>query len=248
VEICSVLYKKFDKGRIVDDLVQEFSPTQEVAQHLTVCFNHYNRKLFDGKLPAPLMTLNKSKDAKPAYFIESGARMYNDKRPRICLSPNKLDKLSNIEQHSWFVRMMIKQEWRQCFPKKKVKNNSYHDGDWAKLMRRVGLKPFGGKSGSGETGQGEVKHEVENNGQFYFSYRELQNLKGDRPLLLCVEIENEESPKNNKATYICETCGNKSWGKPGQLPMCGTCLQSSHPKIFAWINSKCKVKYIEKGR
>lgn len=127
-------------------------PTPHAYEELQRAFDFFNERLFDGRIPQCLLTLQRKARAcgyySPRRFINASGELIDE----IALNPETfaLDTVAGIL--STQVHEMC-HAWRQHFGGKKSRR-SYHDRVWAQKMRQIGLVPSDtGCPGGKETGQ-----------------------------------------------------------------------------------------------
>lgn len=105
----------------------------------------------------------------------------------------------------------------------------YHNTEWARMMRAVGLIPSDtGEPGGKETGQ-RVSHFIEEGGRFARACADL--LAARTNMVPFVELGNEtdretrEKKAASKTKYTCPACNANAWAKPETPLVCGACRQ-----------------------
>lgn len=120
-------------------------PTAATYQELNKAFDFFNAKLFEGKLPACLLTLQRE---KRTYGYFSAARFGNrsgQTTDEIALNPEYFALVPMIETLQTIVHEMV-HLWQAHFGTPgRVR---YHNAEWADKMEAVGLMP----SSTGEPG------------------------------------------------------------------------------------------------
>ena len=102
---------------------------------------------------------------------------------------------------------------------------SYHDREWARKMKEIGLQPSTtGEPGGKETGQ-SVTHYILPGGRFADAYTELA-ASGFRINWQSVPFNGVERKRKtaSKTRYTCPKCGTNAWAKPRTELICGTSL------------------------
>jgi len=201
------------------------SPTQATYGGLTAAYQHFNRELFSGTLPACLITMQRHKGA---YGYFSGDRFASIGDPQditdeIALNPahfasrptaGTLSTLAHEMCHLW--------QHHSGTPSR----NGYHNKEWAATMRAIGLIPTDtGLAGGKETGQ-KVTHLVEPGGKFEksctaFLAKHSTVLYQDR----AGEGETRKKKAASKTKYTCPDCQANAWAKPDTHLVCGDCDQ-----------------------
>jgi predicted SprT family Zn-dependent metalloprotease len=104
---------------------------------------------------------------------------------------------------------------------------SYHDKEWARKMREIGLIPTAtGEVGGKETGQ-KMSHLIAEDGKFK---RACQSLLASQPAILYSDraLEKDKVRKKklaSKTKYTCPSCGLNAWAKPAAPLICGDCQE-----------------------
>jgi predicted SprT family Zn-dependent metalloprotease len=201
-------------------------PTGRTYNGLTAAYDHFNRALFEGRLPPCLITMQR-KNKTFGYFAGGrfGTRDGQEIADEIALNPSHFQARTVEESLSTLVHEMTHVEQHH---EGKPSRIGYHNKEWAGLMRRVGLIPTDtGASGGKETGQ-HVTHYIEPGGAFE---RACAALMADGYALPFVELWGDEDGKTrkkkaaSKSKYTCETCGADAWAKPESLLICGVCFE-----------------------
>ncbi len=76
------------------------TPTREAYDEFQLAFDHYNRELFDGRLPVCLITLQREKRAY-GYFSSQrfGHRKSMQKTDEIAINPSYFAVVTQLEGH-----------------------------------------------------------------------------------------------------------------------------------------------------
>jgi predicted SprT family Zn-dependent metalloprotease len=201
------------------------APTQHTYTELQRAYDHFNKALFDGRLPHCLIVLHRKKNAYGYFWAgmwdtrEGGAKL-----DEIALNPSLIRRRTDREALSTLVHEMVHLE-QQHFGK--PGKNGNHNREWGTLMDRIGLAPSStGAPGGKRTGT-KVSHYIVDGGLFDAACAEL--LK-DGFVLPYMEraISDEErnrakAKRASKTKFCCPTCDAAAWGKPTLLVMCGEC-------------------------
>lgn len=204
------------------------TPTFDTYSTLEQAFDFFNDKLFGGRLPNAILTMQRHRGAY-GYFAPK--RFFNrdgdpeTKLHEIALNPSHLAERSRKEALSTLVHEMVHLE-QQVFGK--PGKGGYHNKEWGDMMRRIGLTP---RSLTNDKGTGtKVTHEIDPGGLFDCACDEF--LTERAPLALPyvedpIFAENRKAKlkvkKASKTKYTCEDCGLNAWGKPGIYLICGDC-------------------------
>ena len=128
------------------------SPTTEAYSELQTAYDHYNRMLFDGKLPSCLITLQREKRTY-GYFSAKRFVHRHDKvtTDEIAINPSYFAVVPLVEVMQTLVHEMV-HAWQHHFGK--PGRRGYHNHEWAAKMEAVGLMPSAtGQPGGARTGE-----------------------------------------------------------------------------------------------
>lgn len=200
-----------------------------ITEYVTLdsAFSFFNAALFEGALPAVVITLQR-KNGSYGYFSWDCFKS-RDKAGsvahEIALNPDTFDGRTDKEILGTLAHEMA-HLWQQVFGK--PSRTSYHNKEWAVKMLEIGLEPVSVDNPGKMTGQ-KVTHKI---------------IDGDRFDVLCSNFlaqghalqwqgvadedkEKEKKPsKKNKVKYTCPDCSQNAWAKPGANLICGDCNSS----------------------
>jgi predicted SprT family Zn-dependent metalloprotease len=210
------------------------NPTTKTYQSLDDAFAFFNDRLFGGRLPACLITMQRSKTAY-GYFAGGrfGSKDGKEITDEIALNPSHFHERSTEQSLSTLVHEMAHVEQHHFG---KPSRSGYHNREWAGMMRAIGLVPSDtGAPGGKEVGQ-KVSHYIEAGGRFERACAELVE-QGFDPLYVERWTEGGEKTRKKKAAsktrYSCPTCELNAWAKPGVHLVCGECeekLEAEEPE------------------
>ena len=215
---------------------QTINPTRRTYDSLQAAYDHFNRELFGGQLPACLITVQRHKGA---YGYFSGGRFASTADPldiadEIALNPMHFASRTPEQTLSTLAHEMV-HLWQHHYGKPPRK--SYHDKQWALMMREIGLIPTAtGEPGGKETGQ-KVTHLIEEGGRFAvacaaFLAAHPAALYHDRAAEDEASRKTRQKKAASKTKFTCPDCGVNAWGKPDLHLICGDCevdLQADAP-------------------
>lgn len=208
-------------------------PTASAYGTLQKAFDFFNVELFDGQLPQCLITFQRKKGAYGYYSPNRFSRVMEDStgpaRPEdttdeIALNPMHFAERPTDYTLSTLVHEMV-HLWQQHFGE--APRRCYHDRQWARKMKEVGLQPSTtGAEGGKETGA-RVSHYIIEGGRYAeafakWSRRHTTPLFQDVALLLDKAAEAEKK-KASKTKFTCPQCQTNAWGKPELNILCGDC-------------------------
>ena len=140
------------------------NPTTKTYTSLDDAFAFFNARLFAGRLPACLITMQRSKSAY-GYFAGGrfGSKDGKEVTDEIALNPSHFRDRSTEQSLSTLVHEMTHLEQHHFG---KPSRAGYHNKQWAGMMKAVGLVPSDtGAPGGKEVGQ-KVTHYIEAGGPF----------------------------------------------------------------------------------
>ncbi|MEW8505061.1 MAG: SprT-like domain-containing protein [Candidatus Thiodiazotropha sp.] len=127
------------------------SPTHSFYRYLEAAYDHFNKSLFNGRLPDCLLTVQREKNVM-GYFsanrwTDPGGRIVHE----IAVNPAYFVRHNLMEVMQTIVHEMA-HNWQHCFGK--PSRNGYHNREWAEKMTLIGLIPSStGQPGGRKTGQ-----------------------------------------------------------------------------------------------
>ncbi|MEW8317482.1 MAG: SprT-like domain-containing protein [Candidatus Thiodiazotropha sp.] len=127
------------------------SPTHSFYRYLEAAYDHFNKALFNGRLPTCLLTVQREKNVM-GYF---SANRWTDPQGtvvhEIAVNPAYFARHNLLEVMQTIVHEMV-HNWQHCFGK--PSRNGYHNKEWAEKMDLIGLIPSStGRPGGRRTGQ-----------------------------------------------------------------------------------------------
>lgn len=196
--------------------------TEAMTRNLQIAFDHFNRDLFDGALPPPIILMHRHRGAY-GYFRPEAFKGRNDTGEiihELAVNPDTFHGRRDMDILGTFVHEQV-HLWQQeeGTPPRKC----YHNREWAKKMEEVGLMPSTtGREGGRKTGQ-KVSHYIIEDGPFERSARALLDTG------FTFDFEGNPMPKthskSDKVKYSCPDCGQNAWAKPNAELACGRCSQ-----------------------
>ena len=202
---------------------------------LQTLYDTMNGRLFEGSLPACIITLHGKNPRMLGFFHGDIYRQINSAvvtADEICLNPSRFIDMQQVEIVSTLLHEMV-HLWQHHYGK--PSRNGYHNKAWGVEMKRVGLYPSNsGELGGKETGQ-QMSHYIVPGGMFETLYTSMAGNglllewgKGDlvvRPMLPGEpgvpgkpgEPGRPEKGKRSKVKYSCVEHSVNVWGKPGLM-------------------------------
>ena len=126
------------------------NPTNELYSLLTDWYDIYNARLFEKQLPAIIFTTQRQLKTMGYFSPNRWVNTNNVGSHEISINPSYIGQNNIIETLKNLVKQMISC-WQQCYGK--PGKNGYHNEEWSKKAREVGLVPTStGKSGGNKIG------------------------------------------------------------------------------------------------
>src|SRR3954453_1289094 len=147
-------------------------PTRTTYQGLTEAYDFFSERLFGGRLPRCLITMQRQRGAY-GYFAGKrfGTRDGEEVTDEIALNPAHFRSRTTRASLSTLAHEMCHLE-QDHFGQPSRK--AYHNREWAGMMKAIGLIPSDtGEAGGNETGQ-KVSHYIETGGPFDHACAELE--------------------------------------------------------------------------
>lgn len=208
-------------------------PTASTYQHLLAAWDFFNARLFEGKLPYCLLTLQRHKGSY-GYFAAGrfASRDGKHSTDEVALNPQHFGERTDKETLSTLAHEQA-HVWQQHFGK--PPSGVYHNKEWAAKMKEIGLHPSTtGKPGGKETGR-NCSHYIIPGGAYEKAHAEFAAKHGGALYIEAWregEAEKKKREKKNasKTKYTCGGCGCNAWAKPGANLMCGDCSEDMEPE------------------
>ncbi len=211
------------------------APSVEIATELQTAFDHFNSRLFEGKLEPVIFSNCRLKKAKGYFWAKQWARRKDLKGlvHEIGLDFAKLHGENDKEVLSTLVHEMVHLLVEQLgkSPKK-----SYHCKFWVAGMHKVGLEPVilssKGQPLDKATGP-NATHTIPAGGAYDEAFKALAatGFKLSWASQPVVEPEKKEGKKKKagaKAKHACPTCNANAWGKPSMVITCKGTTDDPH--------------------
>jgi predicted SprT family Zn-dependent metalloprotease len=200
----------------------EYAPksvSRELYGKLSDAYTFFNKELFGGELPECLITLQRKKSA---YGYFSGDRFEDaTEQPidEIALNPSHFGVRPVRDVLSTLVHEMA-HLWQHHFGKSS--KNGYHNKQWGKKMKEIGLWPSStGHEGGKETGT-KVSHYIINTGPYDKAFEKFAEHNSLDLFKENLSVK-AKSKGTEKVKYTCPQCAAKAWGKINLHIDCGLC-------------------------
>lgn len=219
------------------------TPTQEYNIY-EQAYKFFNAHLFDGQLPACLITLQRKAHAYGYYSPKRFVARTNgkDRTDEIALNPDTFADCTDKDILGTLVHEMA-HLWQAHFGK--PGRGRYHNREWARKMVSMGLLPISLDYPGKMTGQA-VTHEIVLGGPFdviadalltsgfCLNWQAISYGATVGPPTTGLN-DNRESgtpePLPSKVKYTCASCGLNAWAKPKVCLFCGHCLKYMEPML-----------------
>ncbi|MEI8042234.1 MAG: SprT-like domain-containing protein [Verrucomicrobiota bacterium] len=209
-------------------------PSRAEYGSLADAFDYFNVWLFQGVLPAVLLTLNyragkvRGHYCKERFSLRIKPSPTATKLPEISLNARAMGGRSDMEVLSTLVHEMV-HLWQDAFGT--PSRGGYHNREWAHKMEQIGLMPSNtGVPGGKRTGQ-RVTHYIVPDASFDKVCRELldRGWKLDWHVLSQTKQNHFTGAvragrvNDSKTKFTCPGCAQNAWAKPGASLICGCC-------------------------
>lgn len=184
-------------------------------------YDYFNTKLFEGKLPDCMITMQRGKAYKGYYWAEKFIGRDGSKTvAEIALNPDLFDGRTDKDILSTLVHEQV-HCWQYEYGK--APRKSYHDKQWTTKMKEIGLYPSTtAEEGGKETGQ-SVSHYIIKDSLFD---KHCDNLITEGFKLEWNSDKSDPKKKKAKPTrakHTCPLCANQAMAKPTMRLACGDC-------------------------
>jgi predicted SprT family Zn-dependent metalloprotease len=209
-----------EPGAIVVPAVP-IDPTKTTYLSLIQAYEYLNTRLFDGKLPSCLVTLQRKANCR-GYFAgarfvtRDGAQTTDEialnpatfkERNTACILSTLAHEMCHLEQHHFG----------------KPGKGGYHNKEWGQMMLAIGLTPVSIDQPGKQVGN-KLTHEVVPGGRFVLAADELINQGVAIDYVEAwTETGKAKAAKKLKVKYSCPECGQNCWAKPDSRFVCGDC-------------------------
>ena len=208
---------------------RSMNPTKESYGFLNWAYEIFNRELFNGRLPLCIITLPRRKQTVGGYFCrDSWANASHTKlTDEIALNPLLFQHESTERILSTLVHEMCHlQQHHFGHPSR----GGYHNKEFSRLMRRVGLIPSdSGQPGGKDTGQ-SMTHYIEEGGPFQKVCQDIVKTGFTIPWHLVSpkpdtnkDRDLSRKKRESKTKYSCPECAVNVWAKPDVRVSCDDC-------------------------
>ncbi len=145
-------------------------PTSQAYSELQHAYEHFNKHLFNGKLPPCLITLQRHKNTYGYFSSKRFVNQQGQVTDEISLNPVYFSLCPPEEIFQTLVHEMVHLEQ---FHFGKAGRGGYHNKEWASMMEKIGLMPSStGKEGGKKTGDRMADYPIKD-GLFLDAYKKL---------------------------------------------------------------------------
>ena len=208
--------------------------TLQEYQGFQRAYDFFNRSLFAGSLPQVLVTLQRHANTR-GYFSPERFKGRIDKQSvhELALNPDNFTGRSDELILSTLTHEMC-HVWQETYGE--PSRRGYHNRQWARKMREVGLQPTStGGTGGKETGQ-SMTHYIIADGRYAKAYAQLASSGYQLHWQSIPAVGGAKITSKRK--FTCPECGQNAWAKPGASLICGQCFKSGEGGIRYMVPEK----------
>ena len=211
-------------------MITDDKPTLTTYSEWQTAYDFFNADLFGNRLPECIITLDGKSKRSIGYFVPSRYKNAEDEsKDGLTMNPSLFRRRDLVDTLSFLVHEMC-HIWQHHFGGRKSLR-TYHNKEWSKQMKRVGLMPSDtGEPGGAETGQ-RMSHYVIKGGLFEHSCKQLLSEEFKISWSATGWQSEFESRRHgrNKIKYLCKRCKITVWGRLNLNIACGKCGMSFIP-------------------
>jgi len=127
-------------------------PTDALYASLKAAYGHFNQALFEGMLPDIIFTVQRQRGLLGYFAPDRWSSLDGQQCHEIAINPAHMGDSRLIDVLQTLVHEMV-HCWQYCYGMK-VPRSNYHNKEWARKMKEVGLQPTAtGLPGGAEIGQ-----------------------------------------------------------------------------------------------
>jgi predicted SprT family Zn-dependent metalloprotease len=199
---------------------RKHTPTSEQFTAFQKQFDHFNRALFGGRLPAVLLNFSRKANTYGFFASERWKNADGSSTHEISLNPAYLAERAPEATSSTIVHEMA-HLWQHEHGT--PSRRGYHNEQWAAKMRELGLMPSSTGKPGGEWVGYKVSHYIIDGGKFENAFRDMPKAylfpwQSWEPTTRAGKAKKAE---RDRVKYTCPTCNQNVWGKPGMHVVCG---------------------------
>lgn len=197
------------------------SPTRRAYAEFQAAYDYFNAELFGGALPPCLITMQRKARAGGYFAPERfGTRTADEITDEIAMNPEFLRRTDTRFALSVLVHEMAHLQQQHFGAPSRT---GYHNKEWARMMRAVGLVPSStGEPGGKDVGQ-RMAHYIEEGGRFDAACAAFLRRGGDLSYVDLWDRDKAKAKRASKTKYSCPVCSANAWAKPATRLVCGEC-------------------------
>lgn len=196
------------------------TPTKEAYAELQQAYDFFNRALFDGRLPACLITYQRRRRTYGYFSPERWDGVGKRRADEIAMNPQHFEPRNLTDVLSTLVHEMVHLEHHHFG---KPSRAGYHNMQWAAWMDRVGLVPSNtGEPGGKRVGQ-QMNHYIEPGGRFERACEKLLARGFELSWFDRCPEGTAKPTAQTRTKYSCPDCGLNIWAKPDIRVRCEDC-------------------------
>lgn len=201
--------------------------TKAIYDTLYAAFEHFNKALFDGKLPPVMLVLHRRRNAHGYFWQDMWKTKGSEKHlSEIALNPETMGRDAK-EVLSTLVHEMVHHE-QHVFGKP---SKSGHNVEWCEWMERIDLTPIGVGNCKGKRSGSNFTHKIVEGGAFDKAAGAFLKRKTVDMNLFSKTHAKLRKQDRSKIKHTCENCGTNIWGKEGIHVLC--CDEVMRPVYYA---------------
>ena len=184
-------------------------------------YDWFNTRLFAGKLPPCLMTLQRKAKSR-GYFATD--RFGHRADAQASTDELALNRDTFVDRSDTDILSTLVHEMCHCWQRHlgTPSRTGYHNKEWAVKMVSIGLMPSDTGAPDGkQTGQ-HVSHYIMSGGPYALAAEALL-ATGFRLNWQSLTLERQEGKAKSKTKFSCPSCGQNAWAKPDAALICGEC-------------------------
>ena len=197
------------------------NPTTETYEALTRAFDFFNERLFVGRLPEVLITLQRKRKAHGYFWAEQfvDRRVPDARVDEIALNPETCGREEKLVLSTLVHEMVHLRQQHEGTPGKR----GHHNKEWGEMMDEIGLIPSSTAAPGGKRTGRSVSHYIDEGGPFDVACDELLASGFELPWFTQAPPPAAKKKDPSKVKHSCPSCGLNAWAKEGARMTCGDC-------------------------
>lgn len=202
------------------------TPGLAAIQKLEDAFAFFNGKLFDGKLPIAVLTVQRKRGANGYFWHDQmRGRETEERWDEIAMNPDTFDRDDRLILSTLVHEMCHLEQQHFGTPPK----GAYHNKEWASMMEAVGLIPSTDGTPNGARTGRKCTHYIEKDGAFDVACAELLSGGWKLDWMATPTVPGERKKDKSKVKFTCPSCGQNAWAKETAKIGCGDCDEPMEP-------------------